>query len=332
MVHLARFARRRLGHLPTPLEPLPRLTAYLRERGPAPSLWLKRDDCTGLATGGNKTRKLEFLLGEALARGADTLVTCGAVQSNHARQTAAAAAVAGLGCDLLLESRVQRDEEYERSGNVLLDTLVGARIVARLPGGTDMLAAMEEHAAALTKEGRAPYVIPGGGSTPVGALGYVGCALELLTADVRVDAVVHGSGSGGTQAGLVAGLWGARSGIPVLGISVRQPVEPQVDLVHDLAVRTLRLLGVGDALPREEVVVDDRFVGPGYGVPTQEMVDAVELVARTEGVLLDPVYSGKGMAGLLRLVAEQRFDPDHNVVFVHTGGVAGLFGYRTTFE
>lgn len=331
-MHLARFARHRLGHLPTPLEPMPRLTAHLRERGPAPNLWLKRDDCTGLATGGNKTRKLEFLLGDALAQGADTLITCGAVQSNHARQTAAAAAVTGLACDLFLETRVQRDEEYEQSGNVLLDNLVGGRIVERLPSGTDMTAAMEEHAAALTKDGRTPYVIPGGGSNPVGTLGYVACAEELLTADVRIDAVVHGTGSGGTQAGLVAGLWGARSGIPVLGISVRQPVDFQVDLVHDLAARTLRLLGVHDELPRAAVAVDDRFVGPGYGVPTREMVDALELVARTEGVLLDPVYSGKGMAGLLRLVAEGRFGQDENVVFVHTGGVAGLFGYRSAFE
>lgn len=331
-MHLARFARHRLGHLPTPLEPMTRLTAYLREQGPSPTLWLKRDDCTGLATGGNKTRKLEFLLGDALEHGADTLVTCGAVQSNHARQTAAAAAVTGLACDLLLESRVRRDEEYEQSGNVLLDTVLGARIVDRLPGGTDMQVAMDEHAAVLTKEGRTPYVIPGGGSSPIGALGYVACAQELLTADVRIDAVVHGSGSGGTQAGLVAGLWGARGGIPVTGVSVRQPVAAQVDLVHDLAVRTLRLLGVDGELPRNAVVVDDRFVGPGYGVPTQEMVDAIELVARTEGVLLDPVYSGKGMAGLLRMVAEGRFEPDENVVFVHTGGVAGLFGYRSAFE
>lgn len=331
-MHLARFARHRLGQVPTPLEPMRRLTAKLRERGPAPNLWLKRDDCTGLATGGNKTRKLEFLLGDALAHGADTLVTCGAVQSNHARQTAAAAAVTGLACDLLLESRVERDEEYEQSGNVLLDNVLGARIVDRLPGGTDMQAAMDEHAAVLTKEGRTPYVIPGGGSNPTGALGYVACAQELLTADVRIDAVVHGTGSGGTQAGLVAGLWGSRSGIPVVGVSVRQQEAVQVELVHDLAARTLRLLGVDDELPRDAVTVDDRFVGPGYGVPTQEMVDAIELVARTEGVLLDPVYSGKGMAGLLRMVAEGRFDADDNVVFVHTGGVAGLFGYRSAFE
>lgn len=331
-MHLARFTRHRLGHLPTPLEPMHRLTAHLRGRGTSPSIWLKRDDCTGLATGGNKTRKLEYLVGNALEQGADTLVTCGAVQSNHVRQTAAAAAVTGLACDLLLESRVQRDEEYEQSGNVLLDALLGARIVDRLPSGTDMQAAMDEHAATLTKAGRTPYVIPGGGSNPVGALGYVGCAQELLVADVRIDAVIHATGSAGTQAGLIAGLWGSRSGIPVLGISVRQPEEAQVALVHDLAVRTLHKLGVTDELPVEAVAVDDRFVGPGYGVPTREMVDAIELVARTEGVLLDPVYSGKGMAGLLRLIEEGRFGADENVAFVHTGGVVGLFGYRSAFE
>lgn len=331
-MHLARFPRHSLGHLPTPLEPMRRLTGYLRERGTAPSLWVKRDDCTGLATGGNKTRKLEFLLGDAVAQGADVLITQGATQSNHARQTAAAAARAGLRCEILLESRVERDEEYEESGNVLLDRVLGATIVERLPAGSDMQQAMERRADELSEKGRTPYVIPGGGSNPVGALGYVGCSQELATAPVHIDWIVHASGSGGTQAGLVAGMWGGRADIPVLGISVRAAAEEQRSTVHQLAVETLHRLDVDDAIPRDRVQVDGRFVGGGYGVPTEGMREAIELVARTEGIVLDPVYSGKAMDGLLTLIGEGRFSPDDNVVFIHTGGTAALFGYRSVFE
>ncbi|MQA07876.1 MAG: D-cysteine desulfhydrase [Pseudonocardiaceae bacterium] len=331
-MHLARFPRRSLGHFPTALEPMHRLTAHLREHGKAPNLWVKRDDCTGLATGGNKTRKLEFLVGDAVAHRADVLITQGATQSNHVRQTAAAAAIAGMRCEIFLESRVERDEEYELSGNVLLDRILGAVVTARLPAGSDMRQAMEQRAAELRREGLVPYVIPGGGSIPVGALGYVACAMELATAPARIDCVVHATGSAGTQGGLVAGLWGSRTDIPVLGISVRAAEQEQRSTVHELAVATLRHLGIFDALPRDVIEVDDRFVGGGYGVPTKEMRDAIELVARTEGILLDPVYSGKAMAGLLTLVGEGRFAADDNVVFVHTGGVAALFGYRSVFE
>lgn len=331
-MHLARFPHRSLGHFPTPLEPMPRLTEQLRQRGTAPNLWVKRDDCTGLATGGNKTRKLEFLVGDALSKGADTLLTQGATQSNHARQTAAAAAACGLRCDVLLETRVERDDEYEWSGNVLLDELLGASIAARLPSGTDMQAALDEHAAKLAAAGRAPYVIPGGGSNPVGALGYVACAQELITAPIRVDHVVHATGSAGTQAGLLAGLQGGRADIPVLGIGVRQPADVQRAAVHELAEQTLRHLGIDEPLPLDTVHVDDRAIGPGYGIPTDATVDAIRLVARTEGLLLDPVYSGKAMAGLLTLIAEGTFGADDNVVFVHTGGAAGLFGYRSAFN
>lgn len=331
-MQLARFPRHSLGHLPTPLEPMHRLAAHLRESGPVPNLWVKRDDCTGLATGGNKTRKLEFLVGDAIAGGADVLVTQGATQSNHARQTAAAAALAGMRCEILLESRIERDEEYEQSGNVLLERILGATIAARLPRGSDMQRAMEHRASELTEKGLVPYLIPGGGSNPVGALGYVACALELATAPVRIDWIVHASGSGGTQAGLVAGLWGSRATIPVLGISVRASATEQRSAVHELAAETLRHLGVTDELPLDTVQVDDRFVGDGYGVPTKPMRDAVELVARTEGILLDPVYSGKAMAGLLALIGEGKFRPDDNVVFVHTGGTSALFGYRSFFD
>ena len=338
MTQLARFARQQLGHFPTPLEPMSRLSEALREAHPrVPNLWIKRDDCTGLATGGNKTRKLEFLVGEALAQGADTLITQGATQSNHARQTAAAAARVGLSCQLLLERRHERGVEYEESGNVLLDQLLGAQVVDRLPAGTDMPAAMEELAQQLRAQGRRPYVIPGGGSNATGALGYVACAQELHTLDPRsdgrtapIDSVVHATGSAGTQAGLVAGLHAQGSDIRVLGISIGQPEQPQIAAVHQLACQTAARLGVSDP-PADAVAVDDRWVGEGYAIPTAAMVDAVRLMARTEGILLDPVYTGKGFAGLLGAVAEGRFAPEENVVFLHTGGSAGLFGYRDAF-
>lgn len=332
MVQLARFPRHTLGHFPTPLETLPRLTAQLRRNNPrVPNLWIKRDDCTGLATGGNKTRKLEFLVGEALQQGADTLITQGATQSNHARQTAAAAARVGMACQLLLERRQERDEEYEESGNVLLDRLLGAEIAQRLPANTDMQAAMEGLAEQLRGHGKRPYVIPGGGSNPVGALGYVACAHELDDAPLAIDWVVLATGSAGTQAGLLAGLACAHSDIRVLGVSVRHKQDRQTETVRELAERTVAHLGAPAALPPSSVQVDDRWVGGGYGVPTDAMVAAVRTLAETEGILLDPVYTGKGFAGLLGNIAEGRFRPEDNVVFLHTGGSAGLFGYRSAF-
>lgn len=332
MVQLSRFPRYPLGHFPTPLEPMSRLTARLRaEHEHVPNLWIKRDDCTGLATGGNKTRKLEFLLGDALTEGADLLITQGATQSNHARQTAAAAAIAGMDCQLLLEQRQIRDAEYEHSGNVLLDGILGAEILDRLPAGTDMAAAMEQAAERAREQGKRPYVIPGGGSNQIGALGYVACAAELDQAQLPVDWIVHGTGSAGTQAGLLAGLHATHSAASVLGISVRQPAEKQIDAVHALTERTAEHLGCRDSVPREKVHVDDRWVGGGYGVPTDSMLEAVRLLARTEGILLDPVYAGKGFAGLLGGIAEGRFGSDEHVVFLHTGGSAGLFGYREAF-
>lgn len=333
MVQIARFPRFPLGHFPTALEPMDRLTAHLRGKYPkVPNLWVKRDDCTGLATGGNKTRKLEFLVGEAIRQQADVLITQGATQSNHARQTAAAAARAGMECKLFLEKRQVRDEDYEFSGNVLLDELLGAEIVDRVPAGTDMQQTMELLADDLRAEGRRPFVIPGGGSNPLGAVGYVVCAEELESSPVAVDWVVHGTGSTGTQAGLVAGLCAMHSPTKVLGVSVRQKAEAQIDAVLSLAERTAALIGAEGAVTREHVLVDDRWVGGGYGVPTDEMIDALRLVASIEGILLDPVYSGKGFAGLLGNIAEGRFSASDNVVFLHTGGAAGLFGYRSAFQ
>ena len=288
-MHLSRFPRLHLAHLPTPLEPLPGLSKALG----GPRIWIKRDDCTGLAGGGNKTRKLEFLLADALERGADTVVTQGATQSNHVRQTAAAAARLGLDTHILLEDRTgYGDVEYNYNGNVLLDQLFGASL-EKVSAGTDMQAAMEARAAGLAEAGRHPYIIPGGGSNPVGALGYVNAALEMLTQcndqRLRVDEVVHATGSAGTQAGLVTGFAGSRSGIPVLGIGVRAAREAQQAAVHKLASATAKLLGIGGAVAVADVVANCDYVGAGYGLPTKGMIDALKLLARTEGLLYAPV-------------------------------------------
>ena len=330
-MHLARFPRIRLGHMPTPLEPMERLSGHLG----GPKLWVKRDDCTGLSTGGNKTRKLEFLMADAVARGADIVITQGATQSNHARQTAAAAARLGLDCTILLEDRTgYADEAYTLNGNVLLDRMHGAGI-ARRPGGADMQAEMEAMANDLRASGRTPYVIPGGGSTPVGALGYVNAALELIAQanemGLGIDHLVHATGSAGTQAGLVAGLSAMNAQLPVLGIGVRAPRDKQEASVHRLAEATAEHLGIPGAVKRESVVANCDYVGQGYGLPTEGMVEATKLLARTEGILLDPVYSGKGMAGLIDLIAKGHFGKDDNVVFLHTGGAVALFGYPDAF-
>ncbi|MCB1846683.1 MAG: D-cysteine desulfhydrase [Halieaceae bacterium] len=326
-MNLARFPRIKLAHLPTPLEYLPRLTEYLG----GPSIYVKRDDCTGLASGGNKTRKLEFLMADALAQNADTIITQGAVQSNHARQTAAAAARLGLDCELLFENRIREPNHiYLNSGNVFLDRLFGAGIHHH-PGGTDMNAAMEELAADLREQGRKPYVIPGGGSNRIGALGYVDCAMELLQQanqqQLKVDCVLHATGSAGTQAGLVAGLRATHANIPVLGIGVNAAREAQEGKVYQLAVETAEHIGAGGCVRREDVVANCDYIGPGYGIPTPGMRAALLLLARLEGLLFDPVYSGKGLAGMIDLVEKGEFRAGQNIVFIHTGGSAGLFGY-----
>jgi L-cysteate sulfo-lyase len=330
-MHLSRFPRRRFAHLPTPLEPMERLSGHLG----GPRLWIKRDDCTGLSGGGNKTRKLEFLLGDALDKGCDTLITQGATQSNHVRQTAAAAARFGLDCHALLEDRTGNNSpDYTLNGNVLLDRLHGARL-SRRAGGTDMNAEMETLAAELRAKGKKPYVIPGGGSNPVGALGYANCALELVAQanerGLKIDHVVHATGSAGTQAGFVAGLVAVNAQIPVLGIGVRAPKAKQEQSVFDLACRTAEHMGAPGIVKREHVVANCDYVGPGYGLPTEGMIEAVKLLARLEGILLDPVYTGKGMDGMIDLVRKGFFAKDSDVVFLHTGGSAGLFAYPDAF-
>jgi L-cysteate sulfo-lyase len=334
-MHLARFNPVRFAHLPTPLEPMPRLSEALATPRGGPDLWVKRDDCTGLAGGGNKTRKLEYLVSDALANDADTLVTQGAIQSNHVRQTAAAAAKFGLACEVILEHRTgSQATDYNRNGNVLLDELAGAKI-RTVAGGTDMNQALAEVAAEIAERGGRPYVIPGGGSNIIGALGYVECALELVAQaneiGLEIDRIVTATGSAGTQAGLVAGLAVMGADIPVLGIGVRAPKAVQEANVFRLAQDTADLLGHRERVTREMVVADCDYVGEGYGIIDDAVIEGLKLVARTEGLLLDPVYTGKAMKGLIALTRAGRFDGE-TVVFLHTGGAQGLFGYQGDME
>ena len=269
-MHLARFPRRFVAHLPTPLERLDRLTAELG----GPEIWIKRDDCTGLSTGGNKTRKLEFLMAEAELEGAEMVMTQGATQSNHARQTAAFAAKLGMQCHILLEDRTgSNNANYNNNGNVLLDHLHGATTEKR-PGGLDMNAEMEAVADKFRADGKKVYTIPGGGSNPTGALGYVNCAFEILSqandGGLKIDHIVHATGSAGTQAGLIVGLKAMNAQIPLLGIGVRAPKPKQEENVYNLACTTADKLGCSGVVVREDVVANTDYVGRRLRYPNRK--------------------------------------------------------------
>lgn len=331
-MQLSEFPRVALAHLPTPLEHLPRLSEHLG----GPQVYVKRDDCTGLATGGNKTRKLEYSMGEALQNGADTIITVGAVQSNHVRQTAAAACKLGLKCEVLLEHRVEHPSElYRTSGNVFLDRMFGANL-REYDKGTDFDSEMAKIAGEISRSGGMPYIIPGGASNPVGALGYVGCGIELLQQfseqNLEVDHIVTASGSAGTHAGLAAGIRGGGSDLPILGIGVNAPQDVQEERVFTLACETADLVSAPAVVARDDIVVDCNYIGPGYGEPTESMNEAVLMLARFEGLLFDPVYSGKALAGMIDYVRKGRFDGAGTIVFLHTGGAAGLFAYADTLN
>jgi D-cysteine desulfhydrase len=330
-MHLARFPRRRYTPHATPIEHLRHLSHQLG----GPDIYIKRDDLLGLAAGGNKTRKLEFLVADALAQGADTLITVGAVQSNHCRLTLAAAAREGLKCRLVLEQRVPGSYDKRASGNNFLFDLLGVESVTVVDAGADLTAAMQKIADELKAEGRRGYVIPGGGSNALGALGYVACAEEMLAqcfdAGLRLDHIVCASGSAGTHAGLLMGLLGNNAHIPVTGINVRRPRAEQERNVHTLAADVARLLAI-ETPPRESVTALDEWVGPGYSLPTPAMIDAVRLLARSEGVLLDPVYTGKAMAGLIDLVRRGAFKKGEHVLFLHTGGAPALYAYQSVLQ
>ena len=327
-MNLARFPRRRYTEGRTPIEKLSRLSEELG----GPTIYIKRDDLLGLASGGNKTRKLEFLVADALEHGADTLVTCGAVQSNHCRLTLAAAVKEGLKCRLVLEERVEGSYDADASGNNFLFRLLGVDGVRVVPGGSNMDTEMAVVTDGLKSEGRKPYVIPGGGSNPIGATGYVACALEILSqtfeSEIAIDRVVTASGSAGTHAGLVTGFEGTHARIPVVGINVSRPKDAQEEKVYNLVRQTSERLGVDSEIARDKVLCFGDYVGPGYSLPTPEMGEAIRMLARLEGVLLDPVYTGKTMAGLIDLARNGFFKKDENVLFIHTGGSPALYAYR----
>ena len=322
---LSRFPRRRYTEGATPLEFLPRFTAALG----GPNVYVKRDDMLGLAPGGNKTRKLEFLVADALAQGADTLITCGAVQSNHCRLTLAAAVREGLKCRLVLEERVAGSYDPDANGNNFMFRLMGVEKIDVVPGGTDLMAAMQRAAEDLAREGRKGYVIPGGGSNALGALGYVACAQELLVQmfdkALPIDRIVLASGSSGTHAGMLVGLRGCNVDIPVVGIGVSRDPNGQDPIVFGEAQATAELLGLRDVMRREDVLTFGSYWRPKYSVPNARMVEAVNLLARTEAILLDPTYTGKAMAGLIDLARQGDFHKGENVLFLHTGGLPALF-------
>jgi D-cysteine desulfhydrase len=326
-MQLSRFPRQRYTAGATPIERLDRLSGLLG----GPEIWIKRDDLLGLAAGGNKTRKLEFLVADAIARGADTLITVGAVQSNHCRLTLAAAVKEGLKCRLVLEQRVAGSYDPTASGNNFLFDLLGVEDVTVVNLGDDLEAAMAKVARDLEAQGRKGYVIPGGGSNALGALGYVACAQEIVgqgfDMDLAFDHLVCASGSAGTHAGLLVGLHAANAQLPITGVNVRRPRAEQEGNVFALAERTATLLGV-EAPAKTEVTCLDDWVGGGYSIPTGEMVEAVRMLAQTEGVLLDPVYTGKAMAGLIGLIRAGKFKRGERVLFLHTGGSPALYAYQ----
>lgn len=315
-----RIPRLKIAHLPTPIEPLPRLSAQLG----GPGLWIKRDDQTGLAFGGNKTRKLEFLVAQAQADGAHTLITAGAIQSNHCRQTAAAAARYGLRCVLVLYG----NKPQGVTGNLLLDQLLGAEIVWTERAKRDEI--LQHTFDQAWENGNRPYLIPYGGSSPTGAAGYLFAVEELLeqfkTSSMPVpDWIVFASSSGGTQAGLAAGAHLFSLPAKVLGISVDEPEDVLKARVADLASKTLELVGEKEFLKPEDILVNSDYISAGYGVMTPAEKDVVQLFARLEGVLLDPVYTSRAAAGMVDLIQKGFFSKESNLLFWHTGGGPALF-------
>jgi D-cysteine desulfhydrase len=332
---LSRFPRRRYSVGATPLEFLPHFTQALRAscpNGGGPNVWIKRDDMLGLTPGGNKTRKLEFLVADALAQGADTVITCGAPQSNHCRATLCAAIKEGLKCRFVIEERVPHSYNEDASGNNFLFRLLGVEAITVVPAGSNMLAEMQAVALELASAGRIAYIVPGGGSNALGGLGYVACAQELqqqfFEQGVCIDKIVVGSGSSGTHGGLLAGFLGNHINIPLIGIGVsRDPVD-QNPLVLKEAQAVCDLLGLGITVAPEAVLSFGDWWRPKYSVPNAAMVEAVQLLARTEAILLDPVYTGKIMAGLIGLARQSYFKQAENVLFIHTGGATSLHAYE----
>ncbi len=332
-MNYTKFPRRKYITTPTPIEAMPRLSAAL---GSNVNLYIKRDDLLPGASGGNKTRKLEFCIADAMEQGADTIITCGAVQSNHARLTASWSAKEGLECHLLLEERVKGSYKEEASGNNFLFELLGVKSIGVFEGGSDMMVKMSKKADELTAAGKKPYIIPGGASNTIGATGYAVCAEETMEQlnqmRLVIDHIVVPSGSAGTHAGMVVGMTGVNGNIPISGVNVSRTKDIQEEIVYKLSANTAERLGVKGGVKREDIVCFDQYVGPGYSLPTDSMIEAVKLFANNEAILLDPVYSGKAAAGLIDLVRKGHFPKGSNVLFLHTGGSPALYAYLDTFR
>ena len=326
---LEKFERIKLGHFPTPIEHLKNVSQHLD----GPNIFIKRDDCTGLATGGNKTRKLEFLIPDAIKNKAELIVTVGAIQSNHARQTAAACSLKGLKCLIILEQRLKDPPDaYMNSGNVFLNKLLGAEVML-CPKDQDILEYSTKIVEDIKSKGTNVYFIPGGGSNSIGALGYVECFNEILKENNKYNLthIVHATGSSGTQAGLLAGKKYFQSQLQIIGISVRYEKKIQEEKVYNEAKKACEKLKC-DVLDRSEVVAYDDYIGSGYGEPTDGMIEATNLLAKKEAILLDPVYSGKGFAGLIGLIRQKKFTKEDNILFIHTGGAVSLSAYEWAFK
>ncbi len=317
----------------TPLERAVNLERFLGQS--SPRIYIKRDDMLGLAGGGNKTRKLEYLMADALNKKATTIITCGAIQSNHCRLTLAAAIKEGLECHLVLEERVANTYKKSASGNNFLYQLLGAASIKVVKKGTDLNSEMHDLKIALDKKGANSYIVPGGGSNEVGALGYVRCLEELTDQcnkqNITPSHLICTSGSAGTHAGLLAGLTIQNLSIECLGISVMRSKNEQSQRVLELSNQILKTLPSKKIIHNDKVTVYDNYVGEGYSIPTSEMIKAIKLLAKTEGILLDPVYTGKAFAGMLDLISKNVLTSNDTLIFIHTGGSPTLFAYQDIF-
>lgn len=329
---LSRFPRRIYTPYVTPIEFLPHLSSILG----GPKIWIKRDDMLGLAPGGNKTRKLEFLMADAILKNADAVITCGAPQSNHCRITLTAARKEHLACHFVIEERISGTYSETASGNNFIFHLMGVESITVVPAGTNMAEAMQAKASELKKLGKSPYIIPGGGSNAIGALGYVACAQELqqqlFDIALHIDHLIVGSGSTGTHGGLVAGFVGNNIQIPIWGVGVSRDPQDQEPLVYNLACAVAGLFSDSFKIQSEHVKCIGGYWQPKYSVPNDAMIAAIKLFASSEGILLDPVYTGKVAAGMIGMIKLGKFKKDENILLIHSGGSPALHAYEAVLR
>lgn len=335
-MQLAKFPRVKLIHSPTPLEHLENLSKFLG----GPEIFIKRDDCTGLAFGGNKSRKLEFLIGDALKNEADIVITAGAVQSNHCRQTAAAANRFGLDC--IIVAKPSWSKEY--NGNLFLDELLGADLhlidddneALDQGGRLSIEILIEEMMRDLISDGRKPYFIPIGGGNAIGSLGYVSMTMELISqaneVGIEIGSMIAASGGGGTQTGMILGADVTRSNIKTVGIGISSKAPIIIPKLNKMCNEISKQFDLRLSYREKDIIFFDDYIGEGYAIPSEQMIEAVKLLARKEGIILDPVYSGKAFAGMIDLIQKNYFSLSKPIVFIHTGGTPALFAYSDVFR